>query len=176
MVVSTVTRNTQFSTRCLFHVRILLLNRPNTRKQKAWRKYDNNQTKPYPLMVKIVPIDWCKEWMPLNLTHILLAASQPTEASASLAISSNTWYYSHKHHSIVTNAILPDLGIFNQESRKQVLGILRNGLWKLKFIHKNHLKQDLGVSVEEWEAATHHLVHDNSCTPPIHCTTIVIIF
>jgi hypothetical protein len=42
-------------------------------------------------------------------------------------------------------------------------------------LHKYELEEHIMVPVVEWQASTHHFIHYDTNTPPVHCSSIVIV-
>ena len=53
--------------------------------------------------------------------------------------------------------------------------MLRYGTWEVDVLHEDRLEEEFWVVVVEGQASTHHLIHDHSCPPPVHCSAVVTV-
>lgn len=71
---------------------------------------------------------------------------------------------------------IPLFGVLLEQASQQGLGLGRQVPGEADLLHEDELKQTLMVLVVERQTAAHHLIHDYTQTPPVHCPAIVIIF
>ena len=75
----------------------------------------------------------------------------------------------------IYNQHTPFVGVFDEQTGQQGLGVCRQSARKLYVLHEDELKKLLVVLVVERQSAAHHLVRHNTQTPPIHSSTIVVV-
>lgn len=69
----------------------------------------------------------------------------------------------------------PFVGVFDEQTGQQRLGVCRQSARELDVLHQDELKQLLMVLVVERQPATHHLIGHHTQTPPVHRPTVVVV-
>lgn len=85
------------------------------------------------------------------------------------------WYHLQSFADFVIVAILPFVGVFDEQAGQQRLGVRGQRARELDVLHEYEFKQLLVVLVVEWQASTHHLVRHHTQTPPVHRPAVVIV-
>jgi len=63
-----------------------------------------------------------------------------------------------------------------QQFGQQAATFPRNARREAQLVHEDQFEQDVVIAVVKWQSSAHHLVHDNTQTPPVNGSPVVVIF